>query len=124
MGQFHIEYVNHPEAKFDVNVGVLERKHIQIDGVVYIGKEANGIDEQAMDVKKAQEFTNKKEIMENILNISQKQAEALGVSRSRLHGIKNRIRNNWDLNLNTPAVRRLITNGIIIEKSMFLSILA
>ena len=72
----------------------------------------NDIDEQAMDVKKAQEFTNKKEIMENILNISQKQAEALGVSRSRLHGIKDRIRNDGDLNLDTPAVRRLITNGL------------
>ncbi|MCD4741363.1 MAG: hypothetical protein K8R67_02610 [Desulfobacteraceae bacterium] len=41
-------------------------------------------------------------------NISQKEAEALGVSRSRFQGIKERIRVNGDLNLNTPAVERLI----------------
>ncbi|WP_319507616.1 hypothetical protein [uncultured Methanolobus sp.] len=39
-------------------------------GCVYIGKEANNIDEQALDVKKAQEFINKQEIMESILQMS------------------------------------------------------
>jgi hypothetical protein len=72
------------------------------------GKETNNIDEQALDVRKAQEFINKQEIMDNILNMSQKQAEALGVSRSRFQGIKKRIRNGY-LNLNTPAVRRLFS---------------
>nr|WP_232221985.1 DNA polymerase [Methanococcoides burtonii] len=103
-----IEYANHPESKFDGEIGVLERKHVQADSVIYIGKEANSIDEQALDVKRSQEFINKQEIMGNILNMSQKQAEALGVSRSRFHGIKKRIRENEDLNLNTPAVRKLV----------------
>jgi hypothetical protein len=56
------------------------------EGHVYIGKEANNIDEQALDVKKAQEFINKQEIMDNILNVSQKQAESMGVSRNRFQG--------------------------------------
>nr|WP_321498352.1 hypothetical protein [uncultured Methanolobus sp.] len=102
-----IEYANHPEAKFDGDIGILERKHIHADSIIYIGKEANNIDEQALDVKKAQEFINKQEIMNNILQMSQSEAEALGVSRSRFQGIKQRIRENGDLNLNTPAVRRL-----------------
>jgi len=42
-------------------------KHIYADSVIYIGKEANNIDEQALDVKKAQEFVNKQEIMDSIL---------------------------------------------------------
>ncbi|WP_292467376.1 hypothetical protein [Methanolobus sp.] len=71
-------------------------------------KEANNIDEQALDVKKAQEFINKQEIMSNILQMSQSEAEALGVSRSRFQGMKKRIKENGDLNLNTPAVKRLI----------------
>jgi DNA polymerase elongation subunit (family B) len=102
-----VEYANHLESKFDGETGILERKHVEADSVVYIGKEANNIDEQALDVKKAQEFVNKQEIMENILNMSQSEAEALGVSRSRFQGIKQRIRDG-NLNLNTPAVRRLI----------------
>ncbi|ABE53037.1 hypothetical protein [Methanococcoides burtonii] len=80
--------------------------------MVYIGKEANNIDEQELDLKKAQEFINKLDIMENILNISQKQAGALGISKSRFQGIKQRIKENGDLNLNTPAVRRLISHSL------------
>ena len=105
-----IEYANHLESKFDGNIGVLERNHVQADSVVYIGKEANNIDEQALDVKRAQEFINKQEIMGKILCISQKQAEELGVSRSAFQGIKKRIRESRDVNLFTPAVKRLTRN--------------
>ncbi len=59
-------------------------------------------------MKKAQEFINKQEIMDIILKISQKEAEARGVSRSRFQGIKQRIKDIGDLNVNTPAVKRLI----------------
>ncbi|ETA69191.1 hypothetical protein MettiDRAFT_2685 [Methanolobus tindarius DSM 2278] len=65
------------------------------------------MDEQSFDVMKAQEFVNKQKIMTTILQMSQSEAEALGVSRSRFQGIKERIRENGDLNLNTPPVRRL-----------------
>ncbi|AFV22388.1 DNA-directed DNA polymerase B [Methanolobus psychrophilus R15] len=103
-----IEYANHSESKFYGDIGVLERKHVKADSVILIGKEANNIDEQALDVKKAQEFINKQEIMKRILNMSQTEAEAQGISRSRFQGIKQRIRDNGDINLNTPAVRRLV----------------
>ena len=70
-----IEYANHPESKFEGDVGILERKHIHADSVIYIGKEANNIDEQALDVKKPQMFINKPEIMRKILELSQSQVE-------------------------------------------------
>lgn len=57
-----MQYVEHPEHKFDGDVGVLERKCIHSDGVVYIGKEANNIDEQELDVKQAQVFVNEEEL--------------------------------------------------------------
>ncbi len=104
-----IEYASHLESKFDGDIGILERKHVLADSAVYIGKEANNIDEQAIDVKKTQEFINKQEIMDNILSMSQSEAEALGVSRSRFQGIKQRIRNG-NLNLNTPAVKKLFAS--------------
>ena len=114
MSRTIIEYANHLESKFDGDTGILERKHVHAEGFSYIGKEANNIDEQALDVKMVQEFINKQEIMDNILKLSQTEAEAMGVSRSRFQGIKQRIREKGDLNLNTPVVRRLIQN---IEKS-------
>ena len=103
-----IEYANHLESKFDGDIGTLERKHVQADFVVYIGKVANNIDEQVLDVKKVQKFINKQEFMEVILNMFQKQAEALGVSRSTFQGIKKRIRESGDVNLDTPAMKRLM----------------
>ena len=102
-----IEYANHLESKFDGEIGILERKHVQADSVVYIGKEANNIDEQVLDVKKAQEFVDVEEIKRKILEMPQKEAEALGVSRSTFQGIKQRIRESRGVNLGTPAVRRL-----------------
>jgi len=45
MDQIFLDYVNHPESKFDGGVGVLSRKHIQVTGVNFIGKEANRIEE-------------------------------------------------------------------------------
>jgi len=35
-------------------------------GVIYIGKGANNIDRQVFDVKRAQEFINRNEIMNDI----------------------------------------------------------
>lgn len=100
-----IEYANHLESKFDGDIGTLERKHVQADFVVYIGKVANNIDEQVLDVKKAQEFVDVEEIKRKILEMPQKESEALRISRSMFQGIKKRIRESGDMNLGTPAVK-------------------
>ncbi|NPE30356.1 hypothetical protein HNV12_20850 [Methanococcoides sp. SA1] len=81
---------------------------VHADGVIYIGKEANNIDEQELDVKKAQEFIDVEEIKKKILKMSQKEAERLGVGRSTFQDIKKRIRFIDKLNLNTLAVKKLM----------------
>lgn len=103
-----MQYVEHLEHKFDGEVGILERKHVQADGVVYIGKEANSIDEQELDVKKAQEFIDVEEIKRKILEMPQKEAERLGVGRNTFQGIKKRLKESGKLNLNTTAVKKLL----------------
>ncbi len=57
---------------------------------------------------KVQLFVNKEAIMQMILAIPQKEAEARGVSRSVFQGIKQRIRESGHVSLDTPAVRKLI----------------
>ncbi len=83
-----LQYVDHPENKFEGDIGVLKRKHIHVDGVVYIGKEANNIDEQALKVKKVQVFLDKDEIMQKILDLPQKIASEFGVRRNTFQGVK------------------------------------
>jgi hypothetical protein len=81
---------------------------VQDDLVFYIGKEANNIDEQALEVDKVQLFVNKEEIMWTTLDISQKEAEATGVSRNVPQEIKKRIRGDGGVNFDTLGLRRLI----------------
>ncbi|WP_250867138.1 hypothetical protein [Methanococcoides seepicolus] len=102
------QYVEHLEHKFDGEIGVLERKHVHVDGIVYIGKEANNIDEQELDVKKVQEFIDVEEIKRKILEMPQKEAEILGVGRSTFQDIKKRIRDGGYVNLCTPALKKIM----------------
>ncbi|WP_094228876.1 hypothetical protein [Methanolobus psychrotolerans] len=100
------------KSKFNGEAGILERKHVKAESIVYIGKEANNIDEQVLDVKKAQEFINKQEIMDSILNLSVSEAKELGVSKTTLWDMHRIIRETGELNLNTQAVKKLTYSSI------------
>ncbi|WP_048205671.1 hypothetical protein [Methanococcoides methylutens] len=89
-------------------VGVLERKHVHADGVVYIGKEANNIDEQELDVKQAQLFVDVGGKKRKVLEMPQKEAEICGVGRSMFQANKQRIREGKKIDWKTPAVERLL----------------
>jgi hypothetical protein len=39
------EYVNHRESKLDGDIGILERRHVFVDDITYIGKETENIEE-------------------------------------------------------------------------------
>ena len=105
--------MDHPENKFDGDIGGLERKHVHFKGVVYIGKEANNIDEQALDVAKSQVFINEVEIKRKILAITPKEAREMGIKhRSTLKKIKERIIMSEDVNLKTKELKKLVSNFI------------
>lgn len=44
MSRLFYEYLNHPESKFDGDIGTLQHKHINITGIGYIGKESNNLE--------------------------------------------------------------------------------
>ena len=60
---------NHPEYKYERDIGQMKRRHIHANSVVLIGKEANNIDDQALDIGQAQVFVNKQEIMDKIMQL-------------------------------------------------------
>lgn len=51
-----MQYVDHTKNKFDGEVAILERRHVQADDVIYIGKEANNIDESAIIIPRPQKI--------------------------------------------------------------------
>lgn len=44
-GDVFWQYIDHPEAKFDGDIGVLTRKHVAINSVMHIGKESNNLEQ-------------------------------------------------------------------------------
>jgi hypothetical protein len=88
-------------------LGGLERKHVHVDGVVYIGKEANNIDEQALKVKEAQIFIDEEKIKQKILGLTPKEAQKLGIKyRSVLAYLKKKARGG-DLNYKSRNVKKI-----------------
>ncbi|WP_250868860.1 hypothetical protein [Methanococcoides seepicolus] len=108
-----MQYVEHPEYKFDDEIGVLERKHVHADSVIYIGKEANNIDEQELDVKRSQVFIDEEEIKRKIISLTPVEAREIGIKyRSTLKKIKDRVRKG-EFNFGTKEMRKVLREIII-----------
>ncbi|MCC4770458.1 hypothetical protein FXV91_09755 [Methanosarcina sp. DH2] len=103
-----MQYVEHPENKFEGNIGILDRKYIQADGLIYIGKEANNIEDQPLDVIKPQVFINEEEITNFILDLTPEDARKIGIKhRSELKYLKKNAKEG-KLNFNSKNVRKII----------------
>ncbi|WP_406661962.1 hypothetical protein V7O66_05450 [Methanolobus sp. ZRKC3] len=105
-----IQYAEHPEHKFEGDIGVLERKHVHADGILYIGKEANNIDEEELEIQKAQTFIDEEGIKQWILTLKPEEARGYGVmQRSSLKRMKDRILSGGKFNFRTKEVRKLVS---------------
>jgi hypothetical protein len=103
-----MDYIDHPESKYEGDIGLLKRRDILADEIIHIGKEANNIDEQPLKITNAQVFRDKQSICQKILLIRQCDAEKIGVKRSALKYIKDGIRSGKKINLKTKAVKKLV----------------
>jgi hypothetical protein len=102
-----LQYVDHPEYKYESGVGLLTHRRIDIDWILLIDEEANKIEDQSMFITDAQIFNDKQEIVWKILALRQCDAEKIGVDRKTFQRIKERIRGG-EINIDTAAVRRLL----------------
>ncbi len=76
--------------------------------MVYIGKEANNIEDQPLDVIGAQVFIDEEEIKQMILALTPEEARKLGIKhRSTLKRMKDRIKNG-KINLDTKEVKKIL----------------
>lgn len=117
------EYLNHPEAKFDGDTGVLSRKHVKISSVVHIGKESNELDDtEVLGIGKETYTTYVSYVelimqhRELILNLRPKDAAPFGIMKEVLRNVKRSIMNKtlWRLSRKTKV--RLLK---IIERHLY-----
>lgn len=76
---------------------------------MYIGKEANNTDGQALDMTKDQEFVNEKAVYDFILQLIPEKARDLGIKhRNALVHLKKKVKEG-ELNFNNRNVKRIIS---------------
>lgn len=103
-----LQYADHPEYKYEGKIGQLKRRHIHTDSVVLIGKEANNIDDQPLEIYPAQIFVNKQEILDKIMELTPEMGRKLGIAyRGTLKRTQDKIMLTGDINLNARFMREL-----------------
>jgi len=105
-----LNYLNHPESKFEWEIGLLRRRHVKPTSIVYIGKESNKIGTELIETEKQEIYQNEEALKERILKMSPKEARKLGIRhRSTLIRIKSRIMKRKKVNWKTKEMRKLIS---------------
>ena len=85
-----MDYIDHPESKFEGEIGVLERKRIESVCLVYIGKETRNLDTQILEKERIESYTNSVGFGEFVVGLSPKEAKKYGIMhRSTLLRWKN-----------------------------------
>lgn len=108
------EYKNHPESKFDGNIGKLERKYLGIDSIIHIGKETNNLEESEVIGVQRDNYqiyqdkeTQDKKLKEMIMNLKPKTAKRYGISKRQLYRWKKKIREGKELRLYKKTRERI-----------------
>lgn len=109
------DYISHPERKFDGDIGVLERKHVEVTEIVHIGKESNTISiDEELDEDSYQIYENPNEldvefgkISDKILQLKPKDVRDYGITKPTLWRVQKKIREN-QTNRITPRVKKAL----------------
>ncbi|WP_406661415.1 DNA polymerase domain-containing protein [Methanolobus sp. ZRKC3] len=103
-----LDYIDHSEAKFEGDVGVLQRRHLKPKGCVYIGKEANKVEMQELESNTVEMYPDIEKIREFVLNLTPADARDIGIKyRSTLKKLKDRLREG-DFKLGTKEMRKVL----------------
>lgn len=105
-------YLHHKEAKLDGNIGLLNRRHIEIDGIRYIGKETNKLEENSATLSQPYTTTyGHKEIEDKLFSISTEDAKKIGINRMTLWRLRQKIKQHKPLHLSRKILARLFNSG-------------
>ncbi|MBI4177123.1 MAG: hypothetical protein HY516_02045 [Candidatus Aenigmarchaeota archaeon] len=108
LDQVFFDYVDHKENKFDGDKGVLRRKHIFVDKVVYIGKETDEL--ESVGILRQPDYNiynDPKAFIDKLLQMTTNEAKRMGIHRSTWFYIKKRAKSCESLRLSKKTYRFL-----------------
>ncbi|MDG6244855.1 MAG: DNA polymerase [Methanolobus sp.] len=107
-----LDYINHPEAKFEGDIGVLQRRHLIPKGCVYIGKEANKVEIQELESNTIEAYHDIEKIRGFVLGLTPAESRDIGIKhRSTLKQLKDRVKKG-NFNMNTKEMRKILNKVI------------
>jgi hypothetical protein len=103
-------YIYHPEAKLSGDVGLLERKHITATKVVYVGKEADRVEESLNGLHKMNYniYRNPKDVKKRILSLTWSQVKQCGIPESQFYALKKQLKQGKQPRLSGKTWNRLM----------------
>ena len=119
LDQVFEDYIEHPEAKSDGDVGVLERKHLEIDKdcIKYIGKETNNLEfsmVRGVFAEDNNEYVNhQKKIREIIDSLTLEKALEIDIDRREFYRLKNKLNRDTSIVLRKNTLEKLLKKNIL-----------
>jgi hypothetical protein len=113
LDQIFEEYINHPEAKSDGDVGLLERKYLEIDkdSIKYIGKEANNLEFSMVRgafAEDSNEYVNhQKKIREIIASLTLENALKIGLDKREFYRLRKKTDRDKPIVLKRKTLEKL-----------------
>ena len=113
------DYISHPEAKFDGDIGVLQRKQIEVTDIVHIGKESNNLSiDEELDEESYQIYedpnkldTEFSKIADKVLKLKPKDVKSLGITKPTLWRAQKKIESN-QVNRISDRIKSLLISYI------------
>ena len=109
-----LDYIEHPEAKFEGKAGLLSRRNVYADSRLYIGKEANKIKNNlsGLDASRVNVYNRDAIAMENIGSMTLKYALDIGLPKRTFYRLKKNVNCDKVAKLREKTQIRLIKNSI------------
>ena len=118
------DYIFHLEAKFEGDVGVLQRKQIEVTDIVHIGKESNNLSiDEELDDESYQIYedpskldTEFSKIADKVLKLKPKDVKSLGITKPTLWRAQRKIESN-QINRISDRIKNLFVDFFAVESN-------
>lgn len=117
-----LEYLNHSESKLEGDVGVLNRRHVVVSGIVHIGKESNNLEESELlgvgfgnyELYENLEDLDEKfrKISDRVLALKPRDVKKVGISKQTLWNTKQNVRSKKIQNISFRIKNKLVSYSI------------
>ncbi len=110
LGKTFEEYVSHPESKYEGSIGLLKRRHILPQKVIYIGKESDEVELDPLETHMNEIYEDIEELRQFIIDLKPEEARIMGIKyRSSLDKLQKSASNkNKELNLKTKNIKKVL----------------